>query len=100
MACLFARHLPGPRASGCARLRSTARGDIRTPKIGPALSSSRLLSRDLEANLLMRLFRFFESLLEPTAIPPQGVPPADLAAFYWHYARQARGLVAALFVAG
>jgi len=48
----------------------------------------------------MRLFRFFESLLEPTAIPPQGVPPADLAAFYWHYARQARGLVAALFVAG
>src|SRR5438132_777889 len=48
----------------------------------------------------MRLFRFFESLLEPTAIPPQGVPPADLAAFYWHYARQARGLVAPLFVAG
>jgi ATP-binding cassette, subfamily B, multidrug efflux pump len=48
----------------------------------------------------MRLFRFFESLLEPTAIPPQGPPPAGLAAFYWHYARQARGLVAALFVAG
>jgi ATP-binding cassette subfamily B multidrug efflux pump len=48
----------------------------------------------------MRLFRFFESLLEPTAIPPQGTPPAGLAAFYWHYARQARGLVAALFVAG
>src|SRR5437870_12009914 len=33
-------------------------------------------------------------------MPRQGVPPADLAAFYWHYARQARGLVAALFVAG
>ena len=48
----------------------------------------------------MRLFRFFESLLEPTAIPPQGTPPAGLAAFYWHYARQARGLVVALFVAG
>src|SRR5437867_2900936 len=48
----------------------------------------------------MRLFRFFEGLLEPTAIPPQGVPPADLAAFYWHYARQARLLVVALFVAG
>src|SRR6202048_1959411 len=48
----------------------------------------------------MRLFRFFESLLEPTAIPPQGTPPAGLAAFYWHHARQARGLVAALFVAG
>ncbi len=48
----------------------------------------------------MRLFRFFESLLEPTALPPQGPPPADLTAFYWHYARQARGLVAALFAAG
>jgi len=46
------------------------------------------------------LFRFFESLLEPTAIPPLGTPPAGLAAFYWHYARQARGLVVALFVAG
>src|SRR6266478_9553525 len=48
----------------------------------------------------MRVFRFFEGLLEPTAIPPEGTPPAGLAAFYWHYARQARGLVAALFVAG
>src|SRR6266480_3621959 len=48
----------------------------------------------------MRLFRFFESLLEPTAIPPEGTPPAGLVAFYWHYARQARGLVAALFVVG
>src|SRR5438105_10438769 len=48
----------------------------------------------------MRVFRFFESLLEPTAMPPQGTPPAGLAAFYWHYARQARGLVVALFIVG
>jgi ATP-binding cassette subfamily B multidrug efflux pump len=48
----------------------------------------------------MRLFRFFESLLEPTALPPQASPPAGLVAFYWYYARQARGPVAALFVAG
>ncbi|MFZ5791260.1 MAG: ABC transporter ATP-binding protein [Pseudomonadota bacterium] len=48
----------------------------------------------------MRLFRFFERLLEPTALPADAPPPAGLAAFYWHYARQARGLVAALFVAG
>src|SRR5712692_3022625 len=48
----------------------------------------------------MRVFRFFEGLLDPTALPPQGPPPAGLAAFYWYYARQARGLVAALFVAG
>src|SRR6267142_2682922 len=49
---------------------------------------------------IMRVFRFFESLLEPTALPPETPPPAGLAAFYWHYARQARRLVAALFVAG
>ena len=48
----------------------------------------------------MRVFRYFESLLEPTALPPLGPPPPGLGAFYWHYARQARGLVAALFVAG
>ena len=47
----------------------------------------------------MRVFRFFESLLEPTG-PPPGPPPAGLGAFYWHHARQARGLVVALFVAG
>jgi ATP-binding cassette, subfamily B, multidrug efflux pump len=48
----------------------------------------------------MTIFRFFESLLEPTALPPDRPPPASLAGFYWHYARQARHLVAALFVAG
>jgi ATP-binding cassette, subfamily B, multidrug efflux pump len=45
-------------------------------------------------------FRFFERLLEPTALPPEAPPPAGLAAFYWHYARQARWLVVALFCAG
>src|SRR5260370_26971684 len=49
---------------------------------------------------VMRVFRFFENLLEPTALPPEGAPPAGLGAFYWYYARQARRLVAALFVAG
>ena len=48
----------------------------------------------------MRLFRYFEDLLEPTALPPQGPPPAGLGAFYWYYARQARGLVVALFITG
>ncbi len=48
----------------------------------------------------MRLFRLFERLLEPTAQPLDLVPPSGLAAFYWHYARQARWLVAALFAAG
>jgi ATP-binding cassette, subfamily B, multidrug efflux pump len=47
----------------------------------------------------MHVFRFFEHLLDPTTLPP-GPPPAGLGAFYWHHARQARGLVAALFTAG
>jgi ATP-binding cassette subfamily B multidrug efflux pump len=48
----------------------------------------------------MRVFRLFESLLEPTSLPPEAPPPAGLGAFYWHYARQARWLLAGLFVAG
>src|SRR5215472_12816390 len=48
----------------------------------------------------MRVFQFFETLLEPTALPPGPPPPPGLGAFYWHYARQARHLVAALFIAG
>ena len=48
----------------------------------------------------MRLFRLFENLLQPTALPPDTPPPAGLAAFYWHYARQVRWLLVALFCAG
>src|SRR5206468_5503041 len=49
---------------------------------------------------MMRLFRFFEGLVEPTASPAETTPPPGLASFYWHYARQARWLVVALFCAG
>src|ERR1051326_7314226 len=48
----------------------------------------------------MTPFRFFERLLEPTALPPDATPPAGLGSFYWHYARQARWLVVALFCTG
>ena len=48
----------------------------------------------------MSVFRFFEGLLVPTALSPEAPPPAGLMAFYWHYARQARGLVVALCLAG
>ena len=48
----------------------------------------------------MTPFRYFEGQLEPTELPPKDPPPAGLAAFYWHYARQARWLVVALFCAG
>ena len=58
------------------------------------------------------MFRFFETFLDPTAAPgepaarlggvpvPEAPPPRSLLGFYWHYARQARLLVAALFAAG
>jgi ATP-binding cassette subfamily B multidrug efflux pump len=48
----------------------------------------------------VRIVRFFETLLEPTALPPDAPPPSGLVAFYWHYARQARFLMVGLFVAG
>jgi ATP-binding cassette, subfamily B, multidrug efflux pump len=48
----------------------------------------------------MSVFRLFESLLEPTSLPPDAPPPTGLAAFYWHHARQVRHLVGALFVTG
>ena len=48
----------------------------------------------------MSVFRFFERLLNPTALPTEDTPPAGLTAFYWHYAKQARWLVVALFCAG
>ncbi len=51
------------------------------------------------------MLRFFERLLLPTAPPPDAPPPeADspraLPRFYWHFVRQAPGLVAGLFAVG
>jgi ATP-binding cassette subfamily B multidrug efflux pump len=46
------------------------------------------------------MFGVLERVLEPTAPPDQPEPPPGLTAFYWHFARQAKGLFAALFVAG
>jgi ATP-binding cassette subfamily B multidrug efflux pump len=46
------------------------------------------------------MFALFERLLQPTANFDDPEPPSGLVAFYWHYARQAKGLFAALFVAG
>ena len=43
------------------------------------------------------MFRWFERALAPTALPDQPEPPAGLLAFYWHFARQAKWLFAALF---
>jgi ATP-binding cassette subfamily B multidrug efflux pump len=45
------------------------------------------------------MFALFERLLTPTAPPEHPEPPPGLLAFLWHFARQARWLFAALFVA-
>jgi ATP-binding cassette subfamily B multidrug efflux pump len=50
--------------------------------------------------LFAPVFRYFEALLEPTNLPPEESPPTGLGAFYWHYIRQARGLIVVLFIAG
>jgi ATP-binding cassette subfamily B multidrug efflux pump len=46
------------------------------------------------------MFRLFENTLNPTGKPADKEPPASLVAFYWHFARQAKGLFVALFVTG
>jgi ATP-binding cassette subfamily B multidrug efflux pump len=51
------------------------------------------------------MFRFFEALLRSTDLPPDAPPPTTgerygLWRFYWHFARQARSLIVALFFAG
>ncbi|MFC0409725.1 ABC transporter ATP-binding protein [Roseomonas elaeocarpi] len=58
------------------------------------------------------MFRFFESLVNPSAAPgekasrflgvpvPDTPPPHSLLGFYWHYARQAKFIFILLFVLG
>jgi ATP-binding cassette, subfamily B, multidrug efflux pump len=46
------------------------------------------------------MFHLFEKTLNPTKQPARPEPPARLAAFYWHFARQAKGLFVALFITG
>jgi ATP-binding cassette subfamily B multidrug efflux pump len=46
------------------------------------------------------MFALFERLLKPTVAPDGPEPPPGLLAFYWHFAKQAKPLFAALFVAG
>jgi ATP-binding cassette subfamily B multidrug efflux pump len=46
------------------------------------------------------MFARFERLLKPAVAPETPEPPPGLVAFYWHFARQAKPLFAALFVAG
>jgi ATP-binding cassette, subfamily B, multidrug efflux pump len=45
------------------------------------------------------MFAFFEQFLTPTSPPQNPEPPPGLIAFLWHFARQAKWLFGALFVA-
>ena len=46
------------------------------------------------------MFSLFERLLKPTDLPEEAEPPPGFIAFFWHFARQAKGLFVALFAAG
>ena len=46
------------------------------------------------------MFKLFEKALNSTGLPQQPEPPASLSAFYWHFARQAKGLFILLFITG
>ena len=43
--------------------------------------------------------KLFQSSIRGTASPGPGSPPAELAAFYWHFVRQTKGWYAAMFAA-
>ncbi len=49
--------------------------------------------------LFSPFFAFFERRIRPTRVP-EAPPPQGLAAFYWHFVRQTRGLYAAMFATG
>ncbi len=46
------------------------------------------------------MFGLFERLLKPTDLPEHPEPPPGLIGFYWHFAKQAKGLLIGLFAAG
>ena len=46
------------------------------------------------------MFRFFESIISPTKTVDLVQPPSGFLRFYWHFARQAKGPLAALFAVG
>jgi ATP-binding cassette subfamily B multidrug efflux pump len=46
------------------------------------------------------MFSLFERLLKPTEMPEHPEPPPGLVGFYWHFAKQVKGLLIGLFVAG
>jgi len=48
----------------------------------------------------MGIFSFFENLISATTVPTKNGMPSKVIAFYWHFLRQIRGLLALLILAG
>lgn len=48
----------------------------------------------------MMIFRWFESLIDPFRPAPDSMPPRSVAAFYWHFIRQAWPVFVVLTVVG
>src|ERR1700753_1632500 len=46
------------------------------------------------------MLKWFETLLDPTCVAPSEPPAGSLTRFYWHFVRQTRWLVLALFATG
>ena len=46
------------------------------------------------------MIRWIESRLDPTGVAPSEPPTGGLAPFYWHFARQVRWIIVALFATG
>jgi ATP-binding cassette, subfamily B, multidrug efflux pump len=46
------------------------------------------------------MFRPFEQWVKTTALTAESTPPVGLVAFYWHFARQTKGVFIALFAVG
>ncbi len=49
---------------------------------------------------MQSLFRWFESLILPTGPVADADPPDGVHAFFWHFARQSKGVLFALLLAG
>ena len=50
--------------------------------------------------MFRHIARYFESLIQPTGRVPVATPPERTVTFFWYFARQAKGPLAALLIAG
>src|SRR5271165_7572416 len=88
------------RHSPDTKLLYPAASDPRKIEQGPHRSPAQCAVRGDDPFRVRAMFTIFERLLKPTDPPERSAPPPGFVAFFWHFARQAKGLFAALFAAG